>query len=95
MIKCLCYLYQSFKYEKIRKILEQSFLVNPATCTGLLQTINDKRPEVRYYTCAMMALMVNNVPAVPLLVLNNKELLYSISNGIAQIREKEGLIFGI
>jgi hypothetical protein len=43
----------------------------------------------------MMALMVNNVPALPVLVLNNRTLLYEISNGIAAIREQEGLMYGI
>lgn len=43
----------------------------------------------------MMAQMVNNIPALSLIILNNKTLLYDISNGIAQIREEEGLMFGI
>jgi hypothetical protein len=34
----------------------------------------------------MMSIMVNNVSILPLLVLNNKKLLYDISNEIAKTR---------
>jgi hypothetical protein len=44
MLKALSYLYQSLKDERIRKMLETSFLLHPATLKGLMLSINDKRP---------------------------------------------------
>jgi hypothetical protein len=35
----------------------------------------------------MMGIIVNNVKTLPSLVLGEKDLLYSLSNGIAQLRE--------
>jgi hypothetical protein len=69
--------------------------MHPATLKGLMQNINDQRPNIRYYTCALMSVMVNYAETLRSLILSEKNLLYSISNGISQIREEEGLIYGI
>jgi hypothetical protein len=86
MLKSLSYLYQALKYDRLRTVLETSFLVHPATLKALMQNINDKRPEIRYYTCAMMGAMANNVKNLGTLILDDKNHLYAISNCISQIR---------
>ena len=42
-LQMLCYLYTAFKYERIRKYLEKTFLFDINTKWGLMLNIEDKR----------------------------------------------------
>lgn len=96
VLKTLCYVYQSLRFERLRIHLQQSFLLRAETAMSLMRNMLSEKIPIRYYSCVMSTLIIHRLPAIRSeILLEGKDLFLRCCESISMMKEEEGLYFGM